>query len=96
MPSYMTGEPVRWVPTMTASEASAVLNVSLTTVYRWAREGRIRAYRDGAQWRCLHSGVLALAATADDVDRTHRPGLLDRLTSSASDEMPASCWPERL
>src|SRR5215475_8517014 len=50
-------------PIMTAAEASALLNVSRNTLYNWARLGRVKAYRDGFQWRYLRCEILEIAAS---------------------------------
>jgi molybdopterin-binding protein len=58
----------------TASEAARALGISLDTLRRWDRTGRIRTERDGANHRLVPvSEVERLAATpADDLSARNR------------------------
>jgi excisionase family DNA binding protein len=91
--NHMGGETTRR-PTMTAAEASAVLNVSRNTVYSWARQGRIRAYREGWQWRYLRSEIVALARADQGVPSQRSRG--QRPAPSPSDDIPLDSFPEQL
>ena len=44
-------------PLITAEEIAAVLKVSPKSIYRWASEGRLRAFREGRLIRFLESDV---------------------------------------
>ena len=51
---------------MTVSEASAYLKVGRATLYRWAREGRLRLYKIGARTTRLRRSELDSFLTGDD------------------------------
>ncbi len=44
-------------PLVTAEEVAAVLRVSPKSIYRWASEGRLPAFREGRLIRFLESDV---------------------------------------
>jgi excisionase family DNA binding protein len=44
-------------PLVTAEEVAAVLKVSPKSIYRWASEGRLPAFREGRLIRFLESDV---------------------------------------
>lgn len=37
-------------PTLTVREAAAALRVSVPTIYRWVKDGQLKAIRHGEQW----------------------------------------------
>ena len=51
--------------TFTASEAAAALGISVDTLRRWDRAGRIRTRRDGANRRIVSSGEIARLRGSD-------------------------------
>jgi molybdopterin-binding protein len=52
-------------PTYTASEAARALGISLDTLRRWDRQGRIRVERDGANRRVVSADEIARLRGAD-------------------------------
>jgi excisionase family DNA binding protein len=60
-------------PTMTAAEASQVLNVHPNTLVNWVRRGRISGYRKDGQWRYLRTEILQEVARTKHHRRGGRP-----------------------
>lgn len=62
-------------PTLNLKQAAALLDVHYMTVYRYVRQGRLEAERDGTQWR-VRVGALErfghVAAGSDDADWSGR------------------------
>src|SRR5919202_1924055 len=55
----------RQKPTYTASEAAAALGISVETLRRWDRAGRIRTRRDAANRRVVSAGEIARLRGSD-------------------------------
>ena len=64
--------PTPYAPTMTATEASQVLNVHPNTLANWVRRGRIHGYRKDGRWRFLRSEILKEAARIKHHTRADR------------------------
>jgi molybdopterin-binding protein len=56
----------------TAREAAELLGISLDTLRRWDREGRIRTTRDGANRRVVSAKEVARLRGADDAHMSAR------------------------
>jgi excisionase family DNA binding protein len=55
---------------LTAEEVAEYFGVTMTTVYRWCREGRIPCLKIGKHWRVRREELMALLKESEGAERS--------------------------
>ena len=66
---------------LSLEQAAEVLGVSRSTIYRWQKEGRVRGFKVGRQWRFRRSDLESFSQMTTPSAAAVKVGELDRVVA---------------